>query len=139
MLALTHLIGFAALGELVTQIKAGSFTRDMTAATGNASVTGVGFTPKAIIMFSNVNGSSRASWGYTTSATPGDNVCIFDDNGDAAGTYAIATNNAVYLETGGANNQKLALASFDTDGFTVTWTKTGSPTGTGTVMYVAIA
>lgn len=120
------------------QYKSGSFTRDMTAASGNASVTGVGFVPKAIFMIANVNGTARASWGFTTGTPAGQNVSIFDDSGDAADTYAIAVNNAVYLETGGANNQKLVLASFDSDGFTVTWTKTGAPTGTGTIMYVAM-
>lgn len=120
-----------------TRFKASSLSRDMTAASGNVAYTGIGFQPKAILFFSNVNGTARASWGYTTSATAGDNTCVFDDNGDAAGTYAIAVNNCIYLETGGAVNQKAALASFDSDGFTLTWTKTGAPTGTGTGMFLA--
>ena len=120
-----------------TRFKASSLNRDMTLATGNVAYTGVGFLPKAILFFSNVNGTARASWGYTTSATAGDNSCIFDDNGDAAGTYAIAVTNCIYLETGGANNQKAVLVSFDSDGFTLAWTKTGVPTGTGTAMFLA--
>jgi hypothetical protein len=38
----------------------------------------------------------------------------------------------------GGNYQTCKVTSFDSDGFTVTWTKTGSPTGTATVTYTAI-
>ncbi len=120
-----------------TRFKATSISRDTAAASGNVAYTGIGFLPKAILFFANVNGTARSSWGYTTSSAAGDNSCIFDDNGDSAGTYAVAANNCMYIETGGANTQKAALASFDSDGFTLTWTKVGSPTGTITGMLLA--
>ena len=117
-------------------IKAGSLTRDMAAACGNVSYTGIGFTPNAIIFFANRNGTAVTSWGYTTG--PGNNVCIFDDNGDSAATYAIAVDKCMYGEVGGGgNNQKAALSAFDGDGFTLSWIKTGSPTGTFASMFLA--
>ena len=116
--------------------KAGSFTRDMSSATGAVSYTGAGFTPKAIFFLANINGASPASWGFTTGA--GNNVALADDNADAASTYAIFVNKCIYVERGGGNNQNAAIGSFDGDGFTLAWTKTGSPTGTLTGMYVAM-
>lgn len=117
-------------------IKAGALSRDMTAASGNVSYTGIGFTPNAVIFFANRNGTAVTAWGYTTG--PINNVCIFDDNGDSAGTYAIAVDKCMYGEAGGGNNQKAALNAFDSDGFTLSWIKTGLPTGIFTSMFLAL-
>jgi hypothetical protein len=117
-------------------IKAGAFHRDMAAASGEVSYTGIGFVPNAIIFFANRNGTAVTSWGYTTG--PINNVCIFDDNGDAAGSFAIAVDKCMYGEVGGGNNQFARLSSFDSDGFTLSWTKTGVPTGVFSSMFLAL-
>lgn len=114
--------------------KAGSLSRDMTAASGNVAYTGIGFRPSAIFLLANVNGTVAVSWGFTTGVS--NNVSILDNNG--TGTYAISTNKSVYLSTSAGNDQQAALASFDGDGFTLSWTKSGAPTGTGTVMFLAM-
>jgi hypothetical protein len=44
----------------------------------------------------------------------------------------------IAFTTGGGVSNNAVLKSFDADGFTLTWTKAGSPTGTLTVAYLAL-
>lgn len=116
------------------RVKAGNFTRDMTAASGNVAYTGVGFTPKALIFFS-AGGSNfdLLSWGFSTSGV-GVSTTIYD-----TASQTSAVDNALALYDSGSTAQFLDLVSYDADGFTVTWTKAGSPgAGTGQIMYLAI-
>jgi len=116
-----------------TRFKVGSFTRDVSTASGNQSVTGVGFKPKAVIfMGTNISGANNTmgGWGYGDGTTLGGietNLGGFFSGNAAAGdnisNYSVIT----------------AIASFDSDGFTVSWTKVGSPTSsTGTIYYLAL-
>jgi hypothetical protein len=116
---------------------AGSLTRDVSLATGDISVTGVGFLPSAIIFFMGDNGSSayKASWGFV------------DENLNQKVSYTIAspvgeitTSSTIcirYIVTG-SDYMNGAVISFDADGFTITFTKVGSPTGTAAITYLAL-
>lgn len=112
----------------------GSFTRDMTLASGTQAITGVGFQPTGVIFFGAVNGTVSGSWGFGTGGTQG---VLYRDDGTAdetvSSSYALAIFNAA-----SSANQLATVSSYDSDGFTLTWTKNGSPTGTGTIIYFAI-
>ena len=116
-----------------TKFKVGSFTRDVSTASGNQSVTGVGFKPKAAMFIgTNISGSGNtiAGWGFGDGTTLGgvetNTAGFFSGNaagGDNIGNYSVIT----------------AIASLDSDGFTVTWTKVGSPaSATCTVYYLTL-
>ena len=96
-------------------------TRDLTAASGNVSYTGTGFTPTAIIQLSFIT-ASIASIGFADSARA--------DLGFKMNVTATYESGVVYFETSSNNYQTASVASYDSDGFTLTWTKVNSPTGT---------
>lgn len=117
------------------RFKVGSFTRDVSLASGSQAVTGVGFQPKAIAV---CGGSTGNSWFTFAGFTDGSTAGSVQDNGPVnGGSYSVTTDLLKFIQSG-SDNYVGALSSFDADGFTISWTKTGSPTGTATVNYLAI-
>ena len=124
----THAVTPKALADAGIDIfksKNVSLTRDMTAASGSQAVTGVGFTPRAIIFVGGVGGVLMACAVVDSALTEGG---VSYDN-----TNFSAPNGNIVLRTSSGNNQAGVIASLDSDGFTITWTKAGSPTGTATL------
>ena len=110
----------------------GTFTRDMSLASGNVAYTGVGFQPKAIIFISRVGAVASLSWGFDN-ATNTENINIRG----AATSYEVETTRSIFLQQASGDTQTALIASMDADGFTLTWTKTGTPTATATIIYLA--
>lgn len=104
-----------------------TFTRDMTTATGTQAVTGVGFTPTAIIFVYAVSGTVQEGIGFADSSKTGRNRNYLTPTGWFVGTQAISAS------VSSGNSQVGDVSTYDSDGFTISWTKTGSPTGTLTV------
>ena len=113
-----------------------ALTRDLTAVTGNVATTGIGFIPTSIVFMCDLDtkksnsmavvDSTKASTGWYQSDVP------------QSGVITDAGANACAFAQSSANNYAIAIvASFDADGFTLTWAKTGSPTGTANVMGIA--
>ena len=127
-------------GPVTTQ--AGYFTRNMTTAAGSQAVTGVGFKPRAIIFYSNRANTSDMAMGFTSIInTAADNYTqgvVYDRNATSAGTYQNSTSYISVVDQGSGNTHLGRIASMDSDGFTITWSKTGSPTGTLEITYLAI-
>ncbi len=105
-----------------------TFTRDISTATGTQAVTGLGFTPKMLVIFGNVNGSTA---GYTSFGMGGvsgstGTGCVF-----VSTTWNDSATNIISLiDSTGVNQAVATVQSLDSDGFTLSWTKTASPTGT---------
>ena len=119
-----------------TWFKVGSLTRDMTAVSGSVAYTGVGFKPKAIAFTGGVNATTDIMIaGFDDGTTRG--ATAF--NPGSAGTGQINGSSSVFLPSAAATSQMAVVTTFDTDGFTLTWTKTGSPSaGTATIYYLAL-
>jgi hypothetical protein len=123
----------AAAPEWAKGIKVGTFTRDLTASSGDVAITGVGFKPSALITF-----------GTVTTGTIGFSIGFSD--GNAGYSSEVRGSTPTYDSTGGGlwqtfdgTNQHYAiLKSFDSDGFTLTWTKVNTPTGTMNCYYLAL-
>lgn len=107
--------------------KVNSTTRDMTAASGDVSYTSVGFKPKAIIFIAIVDAGPLSSIGFDD-ATGHKSILM-----QAADTWSYSTAYSIFI----SGTQKAIVKSFDSDGFTLTWTKESSPTGTAQIMYLA--
>jgi len=109
----------------------GSTTYAMTTATGGtATVTGLAFQPSLVIFL----------------ASPASGGSVGFDNGTAHVYYSfnptvpaatISTSFSIRLIVSTGNDQQGLISSFTSDGFVITFTKTGSPTGTGTIAYLA--
>lgn len=120
-------------GSLVTnatKLKIGSITRDVTAATGSVAYTGIGFRPKVVIFLSVL--SPTFSLGWDDGTTPLN--MYYSSSADVAGTISIRIGDASF-----SNYQSATISAFGADGFTLAWVKTGTPTGTATINYLAIA
>jgi len=118
-----------------TKFKAGSFTRDISTVSGTQAVTAVGFKPKAIVFLGGINASHQISYGFTDGTSY---MCVYDLI-DVSLKYGV--NAGFCIGVVGATGSDLAIAtisSLDSDGFTLSWTKTGSPTGTATIGYLAL-
>ena len=95
-------------------------------ATGDQAITGAGFTPKAYQVFFNIEATGSISWGAYDGTTA---ICTYQTATDGDfGNYLATYVCLVY--TGGGVFARAAPVSLDSDGFTINWTKTGSPTGT---------
>jgi hypothetical protein len=115
------------------KIKTGSTTHTVST-TGTQAVTGVGFSPKSLIIISAVNGTTAASFGLSDGTT---HLFMNDQTALSAGVWQIGSTFIIVLRTGAAD-QATASVALDSDGFTLTWAKTNSPTGTATINYIAI-
>ena len=111
-------------------------TRDLSLSSGAVATTGVGFRPRGLVAMGGINGVANnvTNLGLFTGAGASGNVGLFSTN---AATCTSA-NFFSFLDATGANNQVAGVTSFDTDGFTLTWTKTGSPTGTVTIYILCL-
>ncbi len=105
-------------------------TRDISTASGTQSVTGVGFTPRAAIILSAISAFDAMSVGVDDGTT---HVVIGDRNSVATGTWGPLATHSIYIIRSASDIYQGAITAFTSDGCTITWTKTGSPTGTAQV------
>jgi len=112
-----------------TNVKVGTFTKITT--TGNQSITGLGFQPKAIIFFwsrNTVNATATAprsqGIGFTDCTNQRVVAIAEDDNAGTsnAGRYRSESNVIVILSNGTpAVESRASFVSCDADGFTINW------------------
>lgn len=116
------------------KVFAGSFTRDQATATGTQAITGVGFKPSSVIMFVNdPDDAGEGSWGFSDGTN---NHCMTDRNNVTAGSYETNTSMVYILQSSG-NTYRGDISTFDSDGFTISWTRTGTPTGVMAGSFIA--
>lgn len=107
-------------------------TRDLTVATGDVAYTGIGFTPTAIIVFASIPAGYGESEGICDSAK-----AVMSINYQQAGLSTADTTAFCVITTAGGN-QSAIVKTLDADGFTLTWTKTSSPTGTASLIFLCL-
>lgn len=113
-------------------VKAGTFSRALDGASGGVAYTGVGFRPTSIEFTAAVDSTNEFCIGF---ADASGGRCL---NSDAAGAKLSSAHAIRIIRDAAGKEQSAVLASFDADGFTLTWTKTGAPpANTLTINYVA--
>ena len=128
----TSLTGYMSYSD--TRFVAIKGTRDMTAASGDVEYSGVGFTPKAIICLSAVDGTPAASVGFSDGATDrgwATNASGTADNFDVIGAV-------IRITTASGKFQTAKVKSFASDKVTLTWAKESTPTGTAKVYILCL-
>ena len=102
---------------------------DIATADGNLAVTGAGFAPETVIVYVIVSNTPKWCFGMGTKADD-DYRCVVNNYiGDADNAAPESQIVSVYI----GNEPTMAQAdidSWDADGITLYWSKTGSPTGT---------
>ncbi len=116
------------------QVKAGTFTRNMTTETGTQAIIGVGFQPTAILLTAAIANAEGGSIGWVAGSTNLDLQFFVSGFSD---TMQVTSSSLITIFTSAGNRQLATFRSFDSDGFTVNWTKQGSPTGEATIGYMA--
>ena len=132
----TFLRGDGNWSTSVTTSKIGSFIRDISTASGTQNVTGLGFQPTLVSFFtSTATASAIASWGFDNNITYGS---MFNNHASVVDTFAYTGSYSIFCQLGGSGSYGGVITTLGADGFTITWTKSGSPTGNITVLYSAI-
>ena len=115
----------------ITEYAIITFTRDMTAASGDVSYTGAGFTPRQVMFFGAVASNSAGSWGSDDGT---DTMCT---NQLSTGNMSSNTSASIDLENNAGESQTAVIKTLDSDGFALTWTKTNTPpAGTATIIAI---
>jgi hypothetical protein len=111
-----------------------SITRDLATASGDVAYTGVGFQPTSIVALSVLSSTHGNSVGFADSSKTGRGVAQYTT------TAYTETTSPIHIYTGSAGDtyQSAVVLSYDADGFTLTWTKTGSPTGTAAIYLLCL-
>jgi hypothetical protein len=116
-----------------------SFTRDLSLASGTQAVTGVGFKPTALLFYT-ADLSGGAVYVSITCAAP--NIAtgrgVFNNRNAVTGTW-FRVNNALLIQHSSGSGDSVFgdIQSYDADGFTVSWTKNGTPTDTVQIGFMA--
>jgi len=110
----------------------GSTTYDVSTASGTQTITGLAFQPSLVIIFAGITNTNTASWGWDNTSS---RFC--SSNRGTVAQFAFNTDRSLSLTVSSGNQQVGSVTSFTSDGFVITWTKTGSPTGTATIGYLA--
>lgn len=116
------------------QTKVVYFTRALDAVSGNQAVTGVGFSPKSIVVGAQEATLGVGAIGIIGTALPGQQE--MGAGGDV--TNISVTSSPIFAVTTAGAGQGGILQSLDADGFTINWTKYGAPAAGKTLYCVAI-
>lgn len=116
--------------------KALNFNYNLTNASGNQSYHGFGFMPRAVIIVAGLDGAKAASWGFSDGLR---HLNLESEAITATDQIGMDGANILNLLQAAGASQKAFVKSFDSDGFTLSWTKTGSPTGTVSLYCLAFA
>ena len=120
--------------EWETGIKIGTFQRDQATASGTQAITGVGFKPSHVIFLAVQQTSFECSIGFDNGTIA---YSILNYGAAVAGQWAEGGGSSIYLYEGAGTYYIGNISALESDGFTITWARTGAPTGTGIIYFMA--
>lgn len=120
----------------VGKTKALNFTRDLTAVSGDVKYAGFGFKPRSVLFFAGIEAAAAASWGFSDGAK---HLDLNSEAITAADQMGADSTTCINLLQAAGKTQTAIVKSLDADGFTLTWTKTSTPTGTAKIFCLAFA
>lgn len=109
-------------------------SRDISVATGSVAYTGIGFQASKILAIAYVNNTLMASLGFSDKNK--DARCLIYDT---TPQWTAGGTNLIYIShLAGPGSARASVSSYDADGFTLSWTKSGTPTGTAEILILAL-
>ncbi len=115
-------------------VKVSNFSRDVSLASSDQAVTGVGFKPVAVLFLASIGATYKGSWGFDDGAIA---VVMYNLNGTT--TFWSTIGKSIQLDTtDGVTGYYGKIKTLDSDGFTIQWTKVGAPTGTADIRFIAL-
>lgn len=103
-----------------------TFTRTGAAGSGTQAITGLAFQPSSLMFFCTDDAADEGrSWGWSDDDSDEHNMrtAASATDFDIQTTTAILVND---VSVGGANNMGAVVTSYDSSGFTLTWTEAGT-------------
>ena len=128
-----HLLmnSLATIPEWSSPMKQGTITRALDAVSADVAYTSIGFKPSYIMFVGGCNGKGMSN-GYS------DGTIHYCTEVSYANVAGVLTTVCVYIQCSSTQSQTALVKTFDTDGFTLTWTLTGTGT-TGTMSFSYLA
>jgi len=120
--------------EWASAYKIGSFTKNMADGDSTQSFAGVGFKPSCILLMAGGGANPYGSIGVDDTSSRG---YIADRYAINPGDWAVNSDLAIAINVSNSDRFWGTVSAFGSDGFSITWTHLGSPTGTITVVYLA--
>ncbi len=111
----------------------GSFSRDVSVASGTQAVSGLGFKP-SYILFTASNAPAGMSVGHDNGTIQN---CIFERTGTGTSDWSSSDSYSIIYDKATGDTYSGLIQSLDSDGFTITWTKAGAPIGTFQIKFTA--
>ena len=115
--------------------KTGTFTRNSGTASGNVSYTGVGFQPSLLVFYGAIDTINDIVISSGTAAA-GRSLYVNVSNSLGADSQAVAFYYRRDIGAGNFDIQSATIASMDSDGFTLAYTRTRGGTGTSNSIIV---
>jgi len=109
-----------------------TLTRDIAGANGDVSYTGIGFVPTSIIFSYMTTDGKCVGTGMVDSVKAMASYFSAQQAGYLVGVSA--SDKCIYFSNQSGTDHQALLKTYDADGFTLTWNKTGTPTGTGNII-----
>lgn len=117
------------------KVKVGATTRDIATASGTQAITGVGFQPKYIQFEGSLGGNIQSFHGCFDGTTGRCNYTPDFSASPTAGKWQVDGGGNSITVVFSSSNYYTATVAFNADGFTLTWTKTGTTSGTINIIY----
>jgi hypothetical protein len=109
-----------------------SVSYDISTSNGNLAITGVGFSPQTVVAFQTISNTPKWSFGMGT-RPDNDYHCTVNNYLNNADNAADESRLVSVYTSANPDRAQAAIGSWDNDGITLAWTKTGSPTGTAVI------
>ncbi|MCK5614351.1 hypothetical protein KAR91_71455 [Candidatus Pacearchaeota archaeon] len=116
----------------------GTFTIDVSTS-GAQAITGVGFKPTAVIFIGNISGTGASTTGFDNGVSAFVARSVKTTTVDM--TWGVETTHSIVTiedNTGGTKGSRIKITTLGSDGFTLTKSPFGSPTGTLDMFYMAL-
>ena len=110
----------------------GSTTYNVATASGTQTITGIPFQPSLVIFLCGINGTTCGSVGVDNGS-----ATLHVSNTSSTAVQSVGGGSISLSVTASSNTASATISSFTSSGFILNWTKTGSPTGTATIGYLA--
>lgn len=128
---------WAYLSQLSKRVKASKFSKNLSDPSGPEKISGVGFAPSLVYFFCMGDGSNTlASLGTDLGDGQGSVYAQFTDGTGASKWNGMVPNSINWVLSTGVS-YKGHISSKHSDGFTITWTREGSPTGMNYCGFIA--
>jgi hypothetical protein len=118
------------------RVKVGSFTKNTADASAVVTISGVGFQPTHVTFNAAVGSrANETSFGFDDNVS---HMSTYNSGNTPGGfVWATHTSQSIDLVQSVSDMYQGYISAFNSDGFNITFTKTGSTTGTATIVYKA--